>query len=488
MQTQTPTTPFRDIPITALVESRWNPRKHFRQDTLDELAASIREVGVIEPIVVRPNGTPETFEILAGSRRYRAAQLAGLASMPAVIRDIQDDVVALELAVTENLQREDVHPLDEAHGYQALLKAAKKGHTVASVAARVGKSESYVYRRLALLKLADWLQAALGEDRLDLAHAELLASLTPAQQEDAADVDTGVVWRRRPLLDDEDDQPPTREDLRPLAELRDYIRTRTHFDPSARDLKHFQPALAAAIEESLQEALPSDRGEPDAARLVELTTDTFAKQKLGAGPNDPLPLTPSKWREVKSAKDRCPFTVRGVITHGADARVLEVCTKRSCAKHFPPAKKTKADAGVTSRADTDAQRKAKEQREREAREQAEQEWKDLRPALFAAFAKHTAKVKVDAALVRTIVSAFDLKQVKEGFGVTLSDATAAHVLLLSQINTHWRPNAEAEMQTFGFDVKGFTKAWKAERAAEGKAKLDTQRKQLAKGEKKGGRK
>lgn len=474
-ETQTPTV-FRDIPIDALTESTWNPRKHRDPARLDELAASIREKGVIEPIVVRANGTAGHYEILAGSRRYRASKLAGRTSVPAVVRDLSDRD-ALELAVVENLQREDVHPLDEAEGYKALLKADKR-YGVAEVAAKVGKSPSYIYRRLKLLDLEPPLQTALFEDRLSIAHAERLSRMKPAEREEAADPHRGVVWFESPLFDGEGDWVPQREDLRPLHELDAFIRRRTHFDPASRDVPHFQPELAAAIEEARQVVLPSDQGDPAAATLVELSLDPMARMKLGAQPGDPIPLTPSKWRALKGPKDRCPHTVRGVVTHGGPTQVLEVCTKKSCVKHFPPAKKTKATAASKSAAAEAVERKAREARE-EAQRKADQEaWDAFRPTLFRAFAVHASTLKVNAAVVRVIVDSWRLNIVEGEFGVKLTDATAAQALVLSQLRSHHRESVIALMQAFGFDVKTFTKSWKAEQAAKGQAALAASRKTL----------
>src|SRR5690348_2468669 len=177
---------FQQIPLSSLQESPWNPRRHYDDATLDELARSIREKGVIEPIVVRAMPAhSRPYEIVAGSRRFRASQRAGLATIPAVVRDL-DDVAALELAVIENQQRDDVHPLDEADGYAALLKA-DRAYTPAVVAARVGKSESYVYRRLKLRELVPAVRRAFEADRLTVAHAERLARLTPELQARAYD-------------------------------------------------------------------------------------------------------------------------------------------------------------------------------------------------------------------------------------------------------------------------------------------------------------
>ncbi len=169
---------FRTVPLEQVVESSANPRRHFDERGLAELTASVQEKGVLVPLLVRPvNGH---YEIVAGARRRRAAAAAGLAEVPVLVRELTDDQ-ALEAAVIENLQREDVHPLEEASGYRALMERAR--HDVESIAAKVGKSVSYVYQRLQLLKLIDPLQELFLEGEITAGHAVELARLTQPDQQ-----------------------------------------------------------------------------------------------------------------------------------------------------------------------------------------------------------------------------------------------------------------------------------------------------------------
>lgn len=169
------------VKVALLHESTTNPRRHF--SGLEELTASVKQHGVLTPLLVRPlsdaDVTPAKYEIIAGARRYRAAKAAGIDSLPVRVLEL-DDAQALEFQVIENLQREDVHPLDEALGYQALLKAGK--HDIASIAAKVNKSESYVYQRLKLAALIPEAQKAFLEDKLTAGHAILIARLQPQEQ------------------------------------------------------------------------------------------------------------------------------------------------------------------------------------------------------------------------------------------------------------------------------------------------------------------
>lgn len=178
---------FDMLRLGAIAPSLTNPRKHFNAERLAELAASIKASGVNTPVLVRPlpaslvqdtaNMEPRpTFELVTGERRYRASQMAGQATIPAVIRTLTDDQV-LEIQIIENLQRDDLQPLEEAEGYEALMSHHDPRMTVDQVAAKIGKSRSYVYGRLKLLDLGTEGREALREGRLDASRALLLARI-----------------------------------------------------------------------------------------------------------------------------------------------------------------------------------------------------------------------------------------------------------------------------------------------------------------------
>ena len=149
------------------------PRKEFNQASIDELAASLRSSGLIQPIVVRRVG--QGYELIAGERRLRAARQAGFARIPAVLRDATD-VESLELALVENLMRQDLNPIEEAQAYQRLL--GEFGWTQEDLGQRVGKDRSSVANSLRLLKLPQLIQADLVSGRLTMGHARALLSLT----------------------------------------------------------------------------------------------------------------------------------------------------------------------------------------------------------------------------------------------------------------------------------------------------------------------
>jgi ParB family chromosome partitioning protein len=162
----------RSVPIEFLRPNPRNPRRNFAEAELDELAASMRERGIIQPIVVRPvHGAPDSYEIIAGERRWRAAQRAGLHVVPIVPLDVNDDE-ALQLAIIENVQRADLNPLEEAAGYQSLVNEFT--HSQDAIAKMVGKSRSHVANTLRLLKLPQSVQDFIGAGKISAGHARML--------------------------------------------------------------------------------------------------------------------------------------------------------------------------------------------------------------------------------------------------------------------------------------------------------------------------
>ena len=166
---------IQDIPVDAIVPNPQQPRKAFEINALNELAASLRQSGVIQPVVVRRAG--QGYQLIIGERRWRAAKLAGLEKIPAVIREATD-AESLELALIENLLREDLNPIEEAEAYQKLL--AQFAWTQEELAERVGKDRSSIANCLRLLKLPESIQADLRAGRLTMGHARALLSLGSA--------------------------------------------------------------------------------------------------------------------------------------------------------------------------------------------------------------------------------------------------------------------------------------------------------------------
>jgi len=170
----------RRVPTEAVRPNPRNPRRAFANSELDELAASLRERGIIQPIVVRPvRGVAENYEIIAGECRWRASQRAGLHEVPVVVIEASD-AEALQLAIIENVQRSDLNPLEEAEGYRALID--EYGNSQEEVARIVGKSRSYVANTLRLQKLPDAVKSYIQSGKLDAGHARMLVGEPNAEE------------------------------------------------------------------------------------------------------------------------------------------------------------------------------------------------------------------------------------------------------------------------------------------------------------------
>jgi ParB family transcriptional regulator, chromosome partitioning protein len=170
----------RRLPTSALRPNARNPRRSFAAAELEELAASLRERGIIQPIVVRSlRGVPDGYEIIAGERRWRAAQRAGLHEVPVVVIEATD-AEALQLAIIENVQRADLNPLEEAEGYRALMEEFHNSQE--EIAKIVSKSRSYIANTLRLLKLPDAVKAYIQDGKLTAGHARMLIGEANAEQ------------------------------------------------------------------------------------------------------------------------------------------------------------------------------------------------------------------------------------------------------------------------------------------------------------------
>jgi ParB family chromosome partitioning protein len=160
----------RKVPIELVVRNPKNPRKNFSEAELQDLASSVRQHGIVQPVVVRPIADGK-YEIIAGERRWRAAQLAGLVDIPVISREV-DDRTALELAIVENVQRADLNPVEEALGYEQLI--AEHGYTQNDLGEIIGKSRSHVANSLRLLKLPEQVRGMLFDGSLSAGHARAL--------------------------------------------------------------------------------------------------------------------------------------------------------------------------------------------------------------------------------------------------------------------------------------------------------------------------
>jgi ParB family chromosome partitioning protein len=174
---------LRNLPVDLIKKSQYQPRKTIKPEALQELADSIKAQGVVQPILVRPLSGTDKYEIIAGERRWRAAQMAGLHEVPAVIRNVPDQTAAC-IALIENIQREDLNPLDEAQTLSRLLHEFKMTHE--TIAEAVGRSRSMVTNLLRLLELHLDVQALLQSGELEMGHARAIVALPLQLQADIA--------------------------------------------------------------------------------------------------------------------------------------------------------------------------------------------------------------------------------------------------------------------------------------------------------------
>jgi ParB family transcriptional regulator, chromosome partitioning protein len=237
------------IPVDLLQRGQYQPRVDMRQDTLEDLANSIRSQGVVQPIVARPlqnaAGTTQRYEIVAGERRWRAAQMAGLQEIPAIIREVPDDA-AIAMALIENIQRENLNPLEEARALDRLIREFELTHQEAADA--VGRSRAAVSNLLRLMDLSDKVKPMLEGRQIEMGHARALLSIEDrTQQFDAARqvVKNGMSVREterlvRRMLGGETKKktkavPPANSDVRRLeVEITEKLGAKTQIDHTAR--------------------------------------------------------------------------------------------------------------------------------------------------------------------------------------------------------------------------------------------------------------
>lgn len=231
MQEETTSPGVQEIPIEQIAPNPWQPRRNMREKALQELAASIREHGLIQPLIVTQ--TPNGYQLVTGERRWRAAQMAGLRTVPVIVKEVSERD-KLELALVENLQRADLNPLEEAMAYQQLSE--EFGLTQAQIAQRVGKSRAAVANAMRLLRLPDRVKRALAEGEITEGHARALLPL----EEEALQME--VVKRIR------------REGLN-VRQVESLVRRLLATPPETRSAEVRRPAEFVALENDFREAL-----------------------------------------------------------------------------------------------------------------------------------------------------------------------------------------------------------------------------------------
>lgn len=396
-----------NLPVEQLVESPWNPRKRFDPDSMRELTDSIREKGVVTPLLARPlglvDGAPR-YEIGAGHRRFRGAKAAGRATVPVVIRAMSDPEF-LELLIFENDQRKDVHELEEAQGFQTLLE--QPGYDVARIAARIGRSPKYVYDRLKLLQLIPAAQELFLRDLFTAGHAILLARLQPADQQRAIELDEwgepigGMFRSERSLFDvDEDDESDGKPKdpyaaVKPssVRELEAWIQRSVRVEPTHVDAFLFPQSaqdLEAAADDRLGVILITRQHRP-------------SDDVRGAGKEKVFGEQAWHRADGEQGSKTCDRSRMALVACGpGQGDTFRVCiAKEKCAVHWSAWQKARAkrqaEGGRTGGArSAETQQNAEEQRKRaEDAEQAMQvRWKKATPAMLVALGAAVRKAPV----------------------------------------------------------------------------------------------
>jgi ParB/RepB/Spo0J family partition protein len=395
---------YREIRLSDLRPSPLNPRTHVTD--VDELAASIREKGILEPLVARP--AAKGYEIVAGERRWRAAKVAGLEVVPVMVRQL-NDVQVLETAIAENNQRADVHPLDEAEGFSR-LQQIDKTQTHEHIAATLGRTAAYVRNRLRLLTLIGEARKAFNEDKITLGHAQLLAKLPPDLQgkalrqvcfETEFDYETGKGERI---------VGPGR-----LRNLQDFIDQNVRLDIATPDAQEEFPELAADVAKATA-----------AGATVLMLHDSYASHNAQPKPGEPL--NRDDYQEVKKG---AKGAVLGVFVQGrrrGKTTWVAIRERRNPAAPLAPTTSTKPKTAQQTAADKKA-RAAEQKRLDDAKAKREREAKVReRAAVQLAEGTTVAALQTTSAL-RTICDALCAGDL---FDPTILDAVAKAVKLPSQ--------------------------------------------------------
>lgn len=368
MQTQIANaTEYRNVSLSLLSESKTNPRRVFEDAALKELAETIRNQGVLSPLLVRPM-TENGFEIVFGARRYRAAQLAEQDTVPVRIKQMTDAEV-IEAQLIENLQRRDVHPMEEAQGFRALLDLDEPKYSIEQIAARTGKHPSYIAGRLKLAELVPTVVDAFYKDEIGVGHALLLAKLQPTQQEQALP---------HCFREDWSGTGKNRGILLPVRNLQFWIEQNVMLILKDAPFNKRDAELVSAAGSCADcpkrtghnKLLFSDLGKQDACsdpacyqskvsahvaqviaakpQLVQIST-AYGTQKEGS------PVVPrNRYTEIHKATSKddakrpefklCKYTAEAIITEGSGVgTVQKVCANPACPVHHPKQKASRED-------------------------------------------------------------------------------------------------------------------------------------------------
>lgn len=417
----------REIPLEQLVASKTNPRTHFAEQYLDELAVSIAEKGLIQPIVVRPLDVmravlhyPEAaakngakYEIVAGECRFRASKRAGMAAVASIVREYTDEQV-LEIQLVENLHRTDLTPLEQAVGYRRLIDTNPTKHSAESIARRIGMSPAWVWDRLKLNDLVPEAKQLLEQELISIGHAILIARLKPEDQERTIKIDRSrggyepraALWRNEHGFNfDAADQenkgktPGKYDGVKAcsIRELERWITENIRFD-----VQHAAKATPLQFEPTAA-AVEAAAAQPGRGKKVVSITHSY-RVPDGARDEQERTYGSESWvradGQVKSKT--CEYSVLGVVVAGQGyGDTFQVCVNRDkCLVHWGPVirqrEKTQKlrESGETGKAGKREQAwQVKQRREQEERERKEQRWKVFGPALKKAVHDKLATLK-----------------------------------------------------------------------------------------------
>jgi ParB family chromosome partitioning protein len=365
-------TEYRNVSLSLLSESKTNPRRIFEDAALKELSESIRTQGVLSPLLVRPL-TENGFEIVAGARRYRAAQMAEAGTVPIRIVNM-NDAQALEAQLVENLIRADVHPMEEAQGFKALLDLEEPTYSIEQIAAKTGKQPAFVAARLKLIDLVPAAVEAFYRDEIGVGHALLLAKLPADQQEQALSACFREDWSAS------SDRKAKRM-LLPVRSLQFWIEQNVLLflkdAPFDKREAHLVAIAGSCVDcpkrTGHNKLLFSDLGKQDACtdpscyqakvgahvakqiaakpQLVQIST-AYGKQQEGSKVIPRNQYTTIRDEKPKSKDEAkrpefkvCKFTTEAIIAEGSDVgTVHKVCANPSCPVHHPKQEKNRDDA------------------------------------------------------------------------------------------------------------------------------------------------
>ena len=348
----------RDIPLDRIRESNSNPRRAFDELKLRELAENIKLHGVLQAILVRPSpdGAEDTYELVAGARRFRASKLTGQNSIPASVRNLTD-AECREIQLIENLQRADIHELDEGIGYRSLMDLKPDFYTVETIAAQVAKSASYVKGRISLTDLIPAAQTAFYEGKLTVAHALEVARLQPGDQERALIECFPGHRSTTSILKDRKAEVVT------VRQLRDWIEREIHLDlknaPFDGNDANLMPSAGACsacpkrtgnnpllFPEIRNKSLCTDPScyQAKVQALVQMRAEPLAKEgrkpvRISSAPywqvrsKSADTLYEGQYRRVEG-EGQCSSTQVAVVVDGREAgTVLHVCADEQCKTH-----------------------------------------------------------------------------------------------------------------------------------------------------------